>query len=270
VATWLQPLLNGSTIGLDSAHLSISSSRFVPPIPDNLGSALLTYRWQANASSWLMRAQVIGGPARSVHFRKENTLLQAYVFGDGSSNQFRFAVEDSLGFEVSQWLTIDWVGWRFVEWDLEHDSLGVWNGNGQLDGDLRLDGFQMRYVPAIAALTGQIYVDQLQLARRTPTSVQYSDATPQEFALHQNYPNPFNSSTVITFSLPRTAPTTLKVFNLLGQEVATLVNGLYEAGQYRVEFGSKNTSANELASGVYFYRLQSGDFVETKKLLLIR
>jgi N-acetylmuramoyl-L-alanine amidase len=289
VATWLQPLLNGSTVGLDSARWSISSTRFVPPLPDNLGSGLLTYRWQPNAPSWLMRVQVIGGPARTVQFRKEQTLLQAYVFGDGSSNQFRFAVEDSLGFEVSKWFTIDWVGWRYVEWDLEHDSLGVWNGNGQLDGNLRLDGFQMRYVPAQAALMGQIYVDQLQIARRTPTSVQYSAATPQEFSLHQNYPNPFNPSTKIKFSVPSgrgLVPTSrdgqvpntklgfanwdlgfvsLKVFDVLGREVATLVNENLQPGNYEVTF-----DATGLPSGVYYYRLTAGGFSSVRKMVLLR
>jgi hypothetical protein len=88
---------------------------------------------------------------------------------------------------------------------------------------------------------------------------------PARFALFQNYPNPFNPSTKIRYELPSAVPVVLKVYNMLGQELATLVNENKPAGVYTVEF-----NANNLASGVYFYRLHAGGFVETKKLLLMR
>jgi len=94
---------------------------------------------------------------------------------------------------------------------------------------------------------------------------------PTEFSLSQNYPNPFNPSTIIKYSIPRSAEyhsvqhTTLKVFDILGREVATLVNKQQNAGNYEVIFNASN-----LSSGVYFYRLKSRNFVETKKLILLR
>ena len=90
---------------------------------------------------------------------------------------------------------------------------------------------------------------------------------PTEFVLNQNYPNPFNPSTIISFQLPATSNVTLKVYDILGNEVATLVNEYKQAGAYNVEFGIKNV---ELSSGIYFYRLQVGDFVQTKKMILIK
>ena len=93
-----------------------------------------------------------------------------------------------------------------------------------------------------------------------------------KFLLEQNYPNPFNPSTTIKYSIPFVvneyfsfSNTTLKVFDILGREVATLVNKQQNAGNYEVIFNASN-----LSSGVYFYRLQSGNFVETKKLILLR
>jgi len=88
---------------------------------------------------------------------------------------------------------------------------------------------------------------------------------PQMFALKQNYPNPFNPSTVINYQLPMNSLVTLKVFDILGREVATLVNEVIEAGSYNAQFdGSK------LSSGIYFYTLNAGEFSATKKLLLLK
>ncbi|MGA2623169.1 MAG: LamG-like jellyroll fold domain-containing protein [Bacteroidota bacterium] len=90
-------------------------------------------------------------------------------------------------------------------------------------------------------------------------------ALPKEFRLEQNYPNPFNPATSIRFALPKSSYVTLKVFNLLGQEVGALVNGELQAGYHDVTW-----DASKMPSGMYFYRIQAGRFVETKKLLLMK
>ena len=96
---------------------------------------------------------------------------------------------------------------------------------------------------------------------------------PSSFKLEQNYPNPFNNSTVIKYSIPQEGLVTLKAYNLLGEEVARLVNDIKKIGNYEVSF-----DATGLPSGVYFYRLQAGSpsagsgqsFVETKKMVLMK
>jgi len=97
------------------------------------------------------------------------------------------------------------------------------------------------------------------------TDVRQLSGTPSNFSLEQNYPNPFNPSTTIRFSLPQAATISLSVFNTLGQEVAELASGEYQAGRYAVDW-----NAEGLASGVYYYRLVAGTFSETKAMLLVR
>ena len=91
--------------------------------------------------------------------------------------------------------------------------------------------------------------------------------TPAEFSLSQNFPNPFNPSTEFNFQIsPQSAGfVTLKIYNTLGEEIATVVNEHLDAGTY-----SRNWIANGIPSGVYYYRLQAGTFSEEKKLLLLR
>ncbi len=91
------------------------------------------------------------------------------------------------------------------------------------------------------------------------------ELSPEGFKLNQNYPNPFNPSTNISFNLLTSGEVTLKVYNLLGQEVATLINTRLNSGNHAVSF-----DASQLSSGVYIYRLQSGDLFQTKKMLLIK
>jgi flagellar hook assembly protein FlgD len=95
---------------------------------------------------------------------------------------------------------------------------------------------------------------------------------PGTFALSQNYPNPFNSATVIRFALPTSKDVELAIFNLAGQQVASLVQGMREAGTYTISWDGRDDNGRALASGVYLYRLQAGNGqeVETRKLLLLR
>jgi hypothetical protein len=92
-----------------------------------------------------------------------------------------------------------------------------------------------------------------------------SNEIPTNFALYQNYPNPFNPSTTIEFDIPERTNVKLVVYDILGREVEILIDKELEPGKYKINF-----TATNLPTGVYFYRLQAGNFIEQKKMILIK
>jgi hypothetical protein len=112
--------------------------------------------------------------------------------------------------------------------------------------------------------SGMNYVEAFAPSRLTSVELHSADAIPHSFFVSQNYPNPFNPSTVIRFELPKAINVTLKIFNTLGQEVSTLVKEQKDVGYYQARWNAN------VPSGIYFYRLQAGEFVETKKMILLR
>lgn len=97
------------------------------------------------------------------------------------------------------------------------------------------------------------------------SDVEGNDNLPIVYSLEQNFPNPFNPSTIITYSVPKLSDVELKIYSITGELVKVLVDGNFKPGNYEVKF-----NASQLASGVYFYRLTAGDFVQTKKMMLIK
>ena len=101
----------------------------------------------------------------------------------------------------------------------------------------------------------------------TPTEIESETITeiPTIFALYQNYPNPFNPTTKIKWQSPISSHQTLKVYDILGKEIASLVDEYKEAGYYEINF-----DATGFTSGIYFYKIQAGSFIQTKKMILIK
>jgi hypothetical protein len=111
-----------------------------------------------------------------------------------------------------------------------------------------------------------LYFDNLTFSDGTTTDVnESSDLLPSQYVLEQNYPNPFNPSTRIKFAIPESNKVTVKVLNILGEEVAILVDGFRNAGTYEVSFDASN-----LASGTYLYSITSGEYTTVKKMMLIK
>ena len=111
---------------------------------------------------------------------------------------------------------------------------------------------------------------------KEPTNTEYINTSiPTNFELSQNYPNPFNPSTSIRYQVSSIAQVTLKVYDVLGNEVATLVNEEKPAGSYEVDFSAISGSASgrnasQLSSGIYLYKLTAGNFIQTRKMILVK
>jgi len=94
--------------------------------------------------------------------------------------------------------------------------------------------------------------------------------TPKSTTLAQNFPNPFNPSTTIKFDLKEKGPVTLKVYNVAGQLVRTLVEGVRDAASYSIAWDGRNDAGSTVASGIYFYKMETKDFSQTRKMVLLR
>ena len=147
--------------------------------------------------------------------------------------------------------------------------------------EIPLSAFQLResieYIRFSGNLEGTFYLDDIRLVlvgssppRPTAVLQEHESPVPGTVALDQNYPNPFNSRTVIRFALPQSQEVQLTIYNLAGQKVATLTDGLRDAGSYSVQWDGRDDEGRTLASGVYLYRLHAGDRVQTRKLVLIQ
>jgi len=98
-----------------------------------------------------------------------------------------------------------------------------------------------------------------------PVNVEQIEEITADYRLEQNYPNPFNPSTIIRYSIPIQSKVNLTIYNSIGENIAEIIDLTQNAGSYEVEF-----DGSELSSGIYFYRLQVGSFIETKKMILLR
>src|SRR6056297_3164157 len=155
--------------------------------------------------------------------------------------------------------TVSTVG-EWVSFDVALDDFTSESANGLLD---RENIYQI--ILTTSGTIADVYIDNLYFYNQTATSIDGVDESPNSFTLNQNYPNPFNPTTSITHNLPASGEVTLEVFNVTGQQVATLVNGVKTAGSHTATFDASN-----LSSGVYMYRLSSGNSVQIRKMLLIK
>ena len=275
VNNWWQPNQSGSTTGILAGTTFGTSTEIYLPVTSPHKSAKLSYVWDTSVSEHLLREYLAGGPPREVWFDTTYS-LQCYLFGDGSNNKFRFCVDDHVPdaaasyHEVSLWITIDWIGWRLIEWDLGSDPVGTWIGNGILEGTLRIDSFQLTYEPG-GATEGVVYFDNLRLGKKIPMSIQEElEPFPTNYVLYQNYPNPFNPTTTIVFSIVKNTQVNLEIYDLLGRHVRTLVNKKLPVGYHSIVWNGRNEKGISVSSGLYIYLLRTNEFVDKKQMVLLK
>ncbi|MEJ5261841.1 MAG: T9SS type A sorting domain-containing protein [Ignavibacterium sp.] len=222
---------------------------------------------EITASNTLVRSMVTGASVQYIDFADfqniipvELTSFSANVNGNDVQLSWSTATEtNNRGFEIQR--SVIPSGARNLSWE----AAGFVNGKGTttepqsysfVDKNLSSGKYAYR-------------LKQIDLDGTTEYSneIEVEIISPNEFVLEQNYPNPFNPTTVINFVIPSEARNlvTLKVYDVLGNEVATLVDEYKEAGRYKVEF-----DASRLASGVYTYKLTAGSFVSSKKMMVIK
>lgn len=189
----------------------------------------------------------------------ENKWPSMYIAKITGSQNFRAAFEQSGEGNAAPRL-IKYKGYNGSTWSQsftfsDGDVTGLQKPEvGDIDGSTSISAF-------VGASYMGVYFDN---ESWTPTSVE-TELTPVAFSLEQNYPNPFNPATMIKFSIPEASNVSLKIYDVLGNEVSNIVNGQLDAGQYEYNFNATN-----LSSGIYFYKLEAGNFVDTKKMILIK
>jgi len=219
----------------------------------------VTNEWLGWLCDWLMvrssnkeiMIETVGNMTRYIK-EKENSTYQII----SASNQLiEINVTDDLDNEIynyplSAYLKIP-NEWNYVRTEQ----------NGNIDTLTTIAADSGRVVLANVIPDGGI----LKLTPVTSTSIDDEFVNAAEFQLYQNYPNPFNPKTKISYAIPDNVLVELKVYNTLGQEVATLVKEEKLAGNYEIEF-----NADDLPSGIYFYNIKALDFVKTKKMILLK
>ncbi|MCF8412624.1 MAG: T9SS type A sorting domain-containing protein [Melioribacteraceae bacterium] len=192
------------------------------------------------------------------------------------NNNYTYAAFKKIIVDSSTFLSTQFV--EFVKYDPSGKVIWIWEKEGLKDGsggnykgilDMKVDENEIIYAgfETWEQTTNTDYITFVKLDTKigVTSAGDEIDLRISDFRLSQNYPNPFNPTTTIQFELPTESNVSLKVFNMLGEEVALLVNDYKAAGNYNIEF-----NAEHLTSGLYFYTLQSESFISTKKMLLIK
>ncbi|MFQ6617334.1 MAG: Ig-like domain-containing protein, partial [Fidelibacterota bacterium] len=283
---WIDPSENPLTKGVDLLSISFFTEDSITYLTTKSKfSAGLSFSWDPGVppDSSLLYLNLHENALRRIPIIKGGS-IKAFVFGDGGGNLLRFQILEMDGTSrVSDWIKIDWPGWREIKWELKEEGTGEWFESHAGIGDtVYFSGFQLSRgnegEPDVDIYFDDIRIEGAVTAIREMTDL---NVIPENFELMQNYPNPFNPSTFITVRLPgadekRSANpggpsiTTLRVYNILGQQIKTLYSGAYIPGVHSFIWDGKDSDGKDVSSGIYFYKFDSPYFSGVKKMLLIR
>lgn len=254
-------------------------------VANGVKAMAFSYKAGAGATSASARKRnIIPG----INFSQLSKGLQFWLKGDGSSNKIIFRFNNGNEMWASYPISLSSKEWKHIGINFAADTLKgfrylgndpvnpIWSSNigtnDQLYGDLaNID--QIRFdirEPAPDNIKYTIVIDDIigvdeYNSDITDIKYNYLSSNPSSYRLNQNYPNPFNPSTVIRYSLPQSGLVSLKVYDVLGQQVAVLLNSEQSAGTHEINF-----NASKLSSGIYFYTIHAGNFISTKKMLLLK
>jgi hypothetical protein len=252
--------LTGTRVNLAQCSFINDSTNFISaPTSGKLNYSLTT---GGTSALYLNKEiQISGSPEK----------LSIQVYGDGKKHWLRGEFKDNdnevflINFTSGD-PGIDWVNiWKYIEVNIS-DAVPSWiNPNAFLTFPIKWTRTYLVETNDTKKDNGAINIDDFRAHFISTGVEEFKNEIPTEFSLSQNYPNPFNSSSVIKYSIPKSSQVTLKVFNTLGEEIETLVNTEKPVGTYELNWNAVN-----LPSGVYFYRLQADNFIETKKMILMK
>ncbi len=240
---------------MDSLQSNLSTSR----IDAYAGSACGKFKYKfAGSENGLIK---ISKEIENKAILSGNPKFGVWIKSDFSSNliQYKFGSgDDNSVVQFSD--TLNWTGWKFKIVEVPSEFLSGSSFNFSIIIKQNPEG----------APYGIVYLDNISMTSfEEPAAVENEHTSPVSYALYQNYPNPFNPETVIRFKTPEREFVSLKVYDVLGHELATLVNDVMDAGLHSVEFDASMKGLN-LSSGVYMYTLKAGGFISTKKLVLLK
>jgi hypothetical protein len=241
VGGWKAPSYSGSTVNVDATFSIVSS-----PKVGGTGAGKLTYRFTASA----------GGVLREYNANKPATeggnYFGIWIYGDNSKHLLEYWIYNPSATMVFV-DTLNWTGWK-----LKTINLNTLSGTGRT-----LAGIVIKQ-NAAGSTSGVIYFDELTVGN-TITDMFSAALQPAEYKLEQNYPNPFNGITNYEFRITNEERVTITIFDLLGREVTTVVDEKLNPGQHTIRWNS-----GDLPSGIYFYKVQSGNFSAIKKMVLLK
>lgn len=241
---WLQPSASPQTFGVDTTS---SSFGLAYRSYDGNDAGCMEYQFDSTQAVCAVEN------SRGYDVRGAYS-VGMWVFGDNSRNELDFIFGSSPERLVPV-DTINWYGWKYV---------GMWRDKSDVSTST-FKGFATESLTLALLSTGTLYVDDVQVNGKITGVFGTVAGPPTSLELYQNYPNPFNPTTVISYQLSAVSYVTLKVYDVLGREVATVVNEHQNPGSHTVAF-----DASKLSSGVYFYRLNAGTYTATKKMMVVK
>ena len=238
--SWLQPeeSIGTSMIDTELTSFTISNTKKL----NGTFSGKLSYKF-ISAGGAVVEA------ASSAPTLDSYSTIGIWINGDQSMNTLELLF--SPGSQVVSFGPLSWRGWKYLSVPLSSLS----------GADKKLTSLIVRHD---GANEGAIYIDDIQADAVVSTAPELS-MRPAHYVLEQNYPNPFNPSTTIAFSIPHRSFVSIKIYDLLGREVSSLVDGYMNAGHHSVSF-----DAGKLSSGVYIYRLQTENYLSVKKMMILK